>query len=181
MFDRLAYMLTKEALKQSLEEYFTSKVESLTEDVYPPMIQDIWQRIPSLSDKIEVVPFVKHVDPSKGIVKLGWNMFVLGVNRMYLGESQHQSMQDLATSISGNISGLPFESTSNPKQIIDFVMTILDRSEDGIELPTKTPVSLNKVKDTAGFVTPSDMARPAGAGISGKFYGHSGSGYQAGL
>ena len=82
------------AIKKNISEYLEHKEIKPGAFVYPPSIQDI-QTIPEISNRVELVPFMEELDPASGFVKVGWNLFVLGTNRKFLGYTVHESLDDL--------------------------------------------------------------------------------------
>jgi len=137
--DTIKHVSNTEVIRRLLIKYFYDKGfnESFDKHLYPCLVQDLPLVIPVLSDKIEVVPYAEEVDSINGKVKIGWNMFVLGKQRMYLGETSHNNMQDLARQIhSGMIlppNGVPtsVRKQATPRRIITFITRILGNSKSG--------------------------------------------------
>lgn len=137
--DRIKQSTNLEVIRRLLIKYFIDKgfSESFDRQLYPSLIQDLSSIIPVLSSKIEVVPHVEEIDVSQGKAVLGWNMFVLGTHRMYLGETYHNNLQDLARQIkSGQIlipEGVMSSATrqTTPRRVIHFVMRVLEHKKSG--------------------------------------------------
>lgn len=129
------YALNKELLRRMLTKYFFDKgfKESINRRIYPPIIQDIVLKIPQISGKVEVVPYVEDIDPYSNLVTLGWNLFVLGTKRMYLGESTHTSLAEIKNNIAGPIwsEGINSIEYVTPKKVISFIVEILGESKVG--------------------------------------------------
>jgi hypothetical protein len=155
--NRLKRALQEELIKRLLIKYFDDKgaKESL---VYPPMVYDLPGRVPELLQSVEIVPFAESIDPVTNIVKVGWNLFVLGTNRMSLGTSTHTNFMELQRSILGGTqnTSMPSERKKTPKQIVEFVMNVIGRNKDAIlEIPPGArmpaisqflPLDANKMK-----------------------------------
>jgi hypothetical protein len=102
-------------------------------------------------NKLEVIPYSERVDPVTGLVTLGWNLFVLGTNRMFLGTTTHASISDLRMAMEGAINrNLSSEMATTPAKMIHFVLSVLDDSRAGYsELPP-------------GFQLPPQLSGPFG-------------------
>lgn len=97
--------LRKELARRMLNQYFsdTKSMEHLTEKVYPPALMDMTKLIPLLRDEVEIVPFVDEANITTGTITVGWNLFVRGLYRMFLGKTTHTNASELKQSIiSGN-------------------------------------------------------------------------------
>ena len=127
--------LNKELTRRMLIKYFYDKgfKEDMSGRIYPPALQDLPSAIPQLVGKIEVQPHVEDVNPLTGIVTLGWNVFVLGNRRMYLGESSHSNLQEVQTTIYGPVraEGIRSIQYRTPKQIVSFIVDTLASSKAG--------------------------------------------------
>lgn len=126
-----------ELVKRLLIRYFIAKGfdKDLRHGIYPPLLQDLPTAIPELSNRIEITPYALELDPHTGNVRLGWNLFALGNQRMFLGESDHKSMSELerfASSgyIETNASICRREST--PRRLIFFLSRILSNKTSGM-------------------------------------------------
>jgi len=150
--DKFKHVSNNEVVRRLLIKYFMDKgcttSGSFDRQMYPAMIQDISQVIPVLSNKVEVVPYAGEVDPALGRAVLGWNLFVLGNNRMFLGETYHNNLHDLARQIRGGNIRMPDRGFPNarrqttPKRVISFITRILHDHEAGyVDLsPTTGPI-----------------------------------------
>lgn len=137
--DKLKHVTNTEVIRRLLVKYFMDKgfSESFDRQLYPSLIQDLPFIIPVLSNKIEVVPHAEEVDTIMGKARLGWNMFVLGSKRMYLGETYHNNLKDLARQIASGII-LPPTGTSpsarqqtTPRRIVTFITRVLGDHDGG--------------------------------------------------
>ncbi len=137
--DRIKHVSNTEVVRRLLIKYFIDKgfTESFDRQMYPAMIQDLPQVIPALSPKLEIVPHADEIDTSQGRAVLGWNLFVLGNQRMYLGETYHNSLQDLARQIRTGVVRIPESGFSTarrqttPRRVISFVTRVLGSHEGG--------------------------------------------------
>jgi len=136
----LEFSFNAELTKRLLIRYFCDKgfKENFDERVYPPTIQDITESIPELSGKVELEPYAVEVDPQNGFARLGWNLFILGNQRMYLGETEHTELQELARQLEEKCYVFS-ESESNTarrtrtaRDIITWMVRTLGRSEAGL-------------------------------------------------
>ncbi len=140
--DTLKHVTNTEVIRRLLIKYFIDHGfgESFDRSCFPSLVQDLPFVIPVLSNKIEIVPHAAEVDPSQGKAKLGWNMFVLGNHRMYLGETYHNNLGDLARQIrSGYIRGLDNQfyagssarRQTTPRRIVTFITRVLGDHQGG--------------------------------------------------
>jgi hypothetical protein len=147
---RLRKILNEELIKRLLIQYFLDKGiqrEDFNKNVYAPMLQDILQNKPQFIGKLEVQPFIEDMDPNNGKVKLGWNMFVLGNNRIYLGKSSHKNLAELKDSANGPIKEYSYENYTTPSKIITFISSVLSKSEQGFvdEEPDVSMMSMDQM------------------------------------
>lgn len=131
--NRIASLMHAELANRLLIKYIISKgVEDFTKPLNPIVIADLTQAIPELSRKVEVIPYVYNLDPLTGASQLGWNLFVLGNNRMYLGKTKHNKLSEL---VSQGASIDPGESiielSTTAEDLIKFICNTLKKSEDG--------------------------------------------------
>jgi len=129
---RITSLMHAELAKRLILDYFEKKglIEKFDMPLSPIIIADMPKSIPELSRKVEVVPYVHKIDPFTGASELGWNLFVLGNSRMYLGRTQHKHINELLT-IAGTTSESAVEIASTPRDIIKFISETLSQSEDG--------------------------------------------------
>ena len=136
--DNIKHLANIEVVRRMLIKYFMDKgyTESFDRQLHPTLLQDLPAVLPILSNKIEVVPFAEEIDSSMGKARIGWNLFVLGNQRMYLGETSHNDLKGLARQIhSGLILPSEFGSSARrqttPKRIITFITRVLGDSKSG--------------------------------------------------
>jgi hypothetical protein len=148
--DRIKHIANTEVVRRLLIKYFMDKgfTESFDRQMYPAVIQDLPMVIPVLSNKLEIVPHAKEIDTSMGRAVLGWNLFVLGNQRMYLGETYHNSLHDLARQIRSGLIRVPeagyhtARRQTTPRRVITFITRVLGDHEVGyVDLnPSTRPV-----------------------------------------
>ncbi len=131
--ERIRMMFNLEYAKRLLIRYFIKKgfAENFDVHIYPPMIADLPKEIPQFLGKIEIVPYMEEIDPSSGTVRVGWNLFVLGHSRMYLGNSTHKDINELNLGQYAGTTSLSSKKAVTPKQLIKFVMDELERKKSG--------------------------------------------------
>ncbi|MHA1290889.1 MAG: hypothetical protein ACTSPB_26180 [Candidatus Thorarchaeota archaeon] len=149
--DRIKQRSNVEVVRRLLIKYFIDKgfTESFDRQLYPSIIQDLPATIPALASKLEIVPHVEDLDVSQGKAVLGWDLFVLGFSRMYLGETYHNNLQDLARQVASGSVLIPEGAMSSatrqttPRRIIHFITRVFEQKKAGyIDLaPTTGQVS----------------------------------------
>lgn len=136
--DRIRHYANTDVIRRLMIRYFLQKGygNSFDRQVYPPALQDITGVIPELGAKLEVIPHALDVNPILGTAKVGWNMFVLGNQRIFLGESYHDNLTELARQLAagaiqpvGDVSKARKQTT--PRRIISFVTRVLERHDGG--------------------------------------------------
>jgi hypothetical protein len=150
-----------------LIKYFHDKglKESMDNKVYPPNLLDLPLRIPQLSSKIEIYPYVGDIDPLSGQVVLGWNLFVLGNQRMFLGESVHTNLSEIQVNTMGilNTTGINLINYTTPKKIISFIVETLRNNQEfdlmkcpKVLKPMIMPMAGMSTGDPAGYFRTSN-------------------------
>lgn len=130
---RITSLMHAELAKRLMLDYFEKKglTERIDSPLSPIAVADMQGSIPELSRKIEVVPYVYKIDPFTGASELGWNLFVLGNNRLYLGRTQHKHINELLTIAGTATNESAVELASTPRDVITFISNVLSKSEDG--------------------------------------------------
>lgn len=151
--ERLKRVFNNEFLKRSMIKYFTEKgFDNFNKTIYAPVLQDLPYMVPELLNKVEIVPYVKETNPATGQFLIGWNLFVIGMNRMDLGDSFHNNMNELKQAVNGPPNGpANYNALKSPKDIIDFIMAILENSRSGLiqpqqDMPNAPSVPVNRPK-----------------------------------
>jgi len=137
--DKCKHVLNAEVVRRLLIRYFIDKGfgESFDRQMYPALMQDLVMVVPVLSNKVEVVPFAEEIDTAMGRAVLGWNLFVLGSQRMYLGETHHNSLHDLARQIRSGMVRIPesgyhtARKQTTPRKVITFITRVLSNHDNG--------------------------------------------------
>jgi len=139
LVNNIRNVLSIVTIKKQLSEYLGSKNINPSTMVYPPLIQDI-QCIPEISNRIELIPHMEELDPASGNIKVGWNLFVLGTNRLELGYTIHESFSDLKQpepSKKGMENSLCY---TTGEEILNFITKTLQKyDEDHVSLGNGEP------------------------------------------
>lgn len=133
---RIKHDLNSEVVRRMLIQYFVKKgfSESFDRLLYPATLQDLPLAIPELFNKIEVIPHAQNIDSLTDSAKIGWNLFVLGSQNMYLGETHHQGLANLAQMIqTGQVVAENSEATrqTTPRRVIHFITNVLNSVKGG--------------------------------------------------
>lgn len=175
--DRIKQRANSEVVRRLLIKYFIDKgfAESFDRQLYPSMIQDLPMVIYPLGSKVEVVPHAEDIDMSQGKAVLGWNLFVLGNQRMYLGDTYHNNLHDLARQIEngsvlmpeGMSTGLSATRQTTPRRVIHFILRAMEGKRAGY-------VDLSPT--TSQIMSPGEpyQARNSMSGMPNQFYSRSG-------
>lgn len=174
--NKIKQQLQRELMRRQLIEYFTGKgyENSFDRPLYPPTCWDLPVKIKNLFNKVEVIPFVDETNLSTGTVRLGWNLYAMGTNRLALGQTSHSNVADIQRSVLGeHRSDMPVEFATTPHEVIDFVLKVLDQNKTGyIELPSDFRIP------PGAFMLPLGGARGPRTGSpmmgGGAMYSHSG-------
>lgn len=150
--ETLKHLSNTEVIRRMLIRYFMEKgfTESFDRHVYPALLQDVSMVIPQLMTKVEVVPFAEEVDTYQGKAVLGWNLFVLGTHRMYLGQTYHNDLRGLARQLQTGMLMIPEGTITNarrqttPRRIISFITRVLSSHQAGY-VDLTTPMNPRKV------------------------------------
>ena len=149
--DLIKHFANTETVRRKLIRYFIGKgfVDSFDRLVYPPLLQDLpFDPDICLINKVEVVPYAAEIDTSLGRAIIGWNLFVLGNKRMFLGETFHNNLNDLARQIKSGVivksaSGMAnARKQSTAYKIIHFIVKVLTEHDAGyvvLEPPSRMP------------------------------------------
>lgn len=134
---RIRHAANNEVVRRMLISYFITRgfTESFDRAINPATIQDLPYVNPGLDTKIEIEPHALDIDPTTGRAVMGWNLFVLGNQRMFLGETHHHNLVELARQIKQGqiqqsaITGM--RRCTTPRRIITFVERVLNRNDAG--------------------------------------------------
>jgi hypothetical protein len=140
LLNNIRKLLDTTAVKKQLSEYFDSKETPIDSLVYPPILQDIGESIPDIASRIELSPFVEELDPRTGMVKVGWNLFVMGTERKFLGYTVHEDLNDINSPYDSPEALRTSLRYATPNEIIKFVIDTISKYEDHVTLgPVKFP------------------------------------------
>ncbi len=136
--DNVKRAMNANVVRRLMIRYFVEKGFSNSFDraLHPTLLQDLTMRCQPLASKVEVVPHAVEVNPSLGRATLGWNLFVLGNHRMYLGETIHSDLIGLAQQLRAGATAVrPTLSTcrrqSTPRRVVNFVVRVLGEHDSG--------------------------------------------------
>lgn len=149
LLNNIRNILGISSIRKQLSEYLTSKDINPNTLVYPPLIQDIGS-VPEISDRIELVPFMEELDPMSGFIKVGWNLFVLGTNRKFLGYTVHESLEDLKRSEPSKQSREHSLCYASGNEVLNFIIKTLQKYN-------KNHISLGPIKTEAPQTYSSKM------------------------
>lgn len=137
--NKIKRAVQEELVKRLLVKYFSEKGfnESFESPIYPPTVFDLPYRVPELMNSVEIVPYVEKLDPVTNVVTMGWNLFVLGTNRVHLGTTTHANLMEFRRSLMGQANpNMPSEPRKTPKELIGFIMSTVGRNKGTLlELP----------------------------------------------
>lgn len=171
--DRLRHKLNTDVVERLLIKYFMSKgYDNFDRLIYPPFVQDIPFMVQELADKIEIVPHAVRIDPLADTAVIGWNLFVLGTYRCFLGETQHQGLRQLALQLTQGMVASQDQSATRqttPRRVIKFITDVLAKHQSGyVNLtPRVVPMPLQRQAyrpRTAGSSAGSFFVRSGGGG-----------------
>lgn len=135
--EQIKHSSNTEVIRRLLIKYFIDKgfKDSFDRQLCPCLIQDMPYVIPVLSNKVEVQPHAEEIDTTTGKARVGWNLFLLGNHRMYLGETVHNNLSDLARQIKMGMimsqQNMPSRLQTTPKKIIAFITRVLGNHTNG--------------------------------------------------
>lgn len=165
LIDNLEYAFNAELVRRLLVRYFCDKGYGGNFDrrIYPPMLQDLTDCVPELGGKLEIVPHAIDVDPQTGFARLGWNLFVLGSQRMYLGETEHDNLQELARGIDTGIITATDGISRNQRtarEVIGYIVRVLSKSKAGIIRTSADSQPLPQIKPMGNTASNNLYERP---------------------
>lgn len=166
--DKIRQILNEALIRKLLSRYFQENkdipVEKFNKPIHPAILQDLPQAVSQLQGKIEIRPYVEDINVDNGKVDIGWNLFALGTQRLFLGKSTHRNLSELEESVNGVDPKFKSKKLASPKRIIEFILTTLGDSESGIIDPAP-----NDSKN--GFMSDTSSISPSGG--NQQFYGGS--------
>jgi len=171
--DNLEYVFNAELTRRLLIRYFTERgfKENFDKKVYPPLLQDIAESIPELGGKLELEPFSVEMDPTSGFARMGWNLFVLGNQRMYLGETEHAELAELAKQLDSDVPIVtegeqPFRQARTARDIVNWITRVLGTRDAGLiryeQTDQQEMQSMGATSSSSMFERPKAI-RPEGA------------------
>ena len=134
LLNNIRRILETTTIRTQLNDYFETHQIPMDSLLYPPMLQDIAEIIPELAGRVEVVPHIDELDPTNGFVKIGWNLFVMGTNRKFLGHTTHKSLNDLQQPNDSKEARENSLRHTTPQEIIQFIIDTINKYESDISL-----------------------------------------------
>lgn len=140
--DKIRDSLNLKVVESLLRKYFSLKGINEDRQVNPASIQDMQHSIPELGDKIEIEPHAVELDIQGNSATVGWNLFVLGNQRIYLGETYHNDIGNLTKQLRmGRVDDAKdARKTRTTNQIISFILSRLENSKGGYVHLDRRPV-----------------------------------------
>ena len=126
--------LKAEIARKSLLKYLFDKgITNIHMKINPIDIQDINIECAPLADKVEIKPHVADINPENDSATIEWDLFVLAVNRMNLGQTDHCDIINLARELDGtaivNDTLIGSRNQITAKAFVDFVSAILETTQ----------------------------------------------------
>ena len=154
---RIKHNLSTHDVRRHLIRYFVEHgvTDSFDRLMYPAQIIDMPRSVPQLINKLDVEPHAVELDPMTSTATLGWNLFVLGSHRMFLGETKHVNLKQLAQDLKqGKVSteGIAIKQTT-PRKIINFISHVLGNSTSGYVDPNIMPQPITKPRFMSGMAS----------------------------
>lgn len=171
---RIKHGANVEAVRRMLIKYFIERgfTESFDRSVNPVLIQDMPVMTVGLENKIEIEPHAIEIDPRSSRAVLGWNMYVLGNQRIYLGETHHNNLLELARQIKQGMV-LPeaiamTQRCTTPRRIITFIERVLGNHGAGyVDLSPRARAPANQPRSLRNFSGAQDSQFYQRAGYGG--------------
>lgn len=174
--DKINQRLNEALIRRLLVRYFCNHgySENFDRKLFPPLLQTLVEEVPELTSKIEVVPYVEEIDPQTGYGRVGWNLFVNGNQRLFLGETEHASMTDFSRQVEQNRDGVigitedaaPSNKETTPRRVVMFITRVLNNTRHGVRtvLPdviSKSPKGVQSATKSGGdMFSKNQAARP---------------------
>lgn len=125
----LTKTMQKELLRRKLIAYFKSKgYDNFLVKPYPPSLCDMPEMVDILNSLLEVKNYLEDIEIQSGVIKVGWNIFLLGNNRAFLGHTSHNSVADVENSCS-HVAQYP-DGKLTIKQIIEWIVNVVGDSDE---------------------------------------------------
>jgi len=127
LINNIRHILDISNIKNQINEFIKTNEIATESLLYPPSLSNLLV----ISDKIELVPFMEELDPSGGNFRAGWNLFVFGTNRKFLGYTTHQTIDELQQSEPSEYSMQNSLCETTWGEVIDFIVETMQKYEDG--------------------------------------------------
>lgn len=148
-----------------IDRIFDNSEYYLLFKISPLKLLDLPYDIPALSDLIEIVPFVEDINNATGEITVGWNLFVDGIYRMYLGSTKFESIKQVQEALKTKANNTKeINSDVDGKSLIQFITSII-RDHD-------IPIDINAKRITRSFYDEigTGFIKSISPGNSGKLF-----------
>ena len=149
----LVKILQKEFVRRKLIQYFESKgYDNFKVNPYPPSIVDIMERVDILNGIVEINHSLEDVNIQTNDIKLGWNLFVLGNKRAFLGYTTHQSLIEVETA---GGQAAPYNGPITVKQLVEWMVEAIGESSKLSDIYDSNNKAQNNNNSIAGMARPN--------------------------
>lgn len=125
---QIVEVLQKEYLRRILTQYFMEKgFDNFMVKPYPPVFLDLLDRLPMLDGLIEVESYLNDINVKTNDLNIGWNIFVLGSKRIFIGYTNHASMSEIQSNL--NAVDIIHDGPHTIKDIIEAIVEFLGSSK----------------------------------------------------
>jgi hypothetical protein len=171
--NEITKILELEILKKQIEEYFINNCtideneELATHKINPILLANLPFRVAPLSNLVEVIPHIKEINMSNGEIIIGWNFFIDGINRLYLGSTKFEDFNKMIQAIkNGNDSYVVhFNPAYRIQDIINFILDTISTQKLEIDINSKP------IQDSFyGKVGDAFLKSVGSPGMMGKMY-----------
>lgn len=122
----LLRILQKEFIRRNLIKYFEEKgYNNFLVKPYPPTMLDLVDE--DNSDILEIKYYLEDINMKNNTIKFGWNLFLLGNKRIFLGYTNHRNLAEVESS-KNNIDQF-HDGPITIKALIESIVEILGNSE----------------------------------------------------
>lgn len=119
--------LQKEFVRRNIIKYFEMKgYDNFLVKPYPPSIIDIADSTGILDGLIEIKYYLEDINMNNNILKIGWNLFVLGSQRAFLGYTTHKNFSEIENGIS-NVKNEP-NCPISIKELVEWIVEVIGSS-----------------------------------------------------
>lgn len=96
----LVKIMQKEFVRRNLIKFFEDKgYNNFLVNPNPPSLMDLVDRVDVLQGIAEVKYYIEDINMENNMIKVGWNLFLLGNQRAFLGHTSHTNLTEIESSI----------------------------------------------------------------------------------